>query len=135
MLDVLPHLTNCFLEAMVVGTGCAGSQSLTLPRHHSGAPGLWCRSNKLAQLLMQLAAPQFKALDQVLQTYHKETGQKEAISYKCIDIDRMVPQLMGVSKVLPSLSTRFRWLAGWLAGWLPFTAVSGSLCDYKIKAA
>lgn len=37
----------------------------------------------------------------MLQTYNQETGAKEAISYRCADIDRLVPQLMGVSKVLP----------------------------------
>lgn len=42
--------------------------------------------------------PQFKALDQVLQTFNKDTGEKQAISYRCIDIDRLVPQIMGVSK-------------------------------------
>jgi hypothetical protein len=42
---------------------------------------------------------QFKTLDQVLQTMNQETGVKEAISYRCTDIDRLVPQLMGVSKV------------------------------------
>ena len=42
---------------------------------------------------------QFKTLDQVLQTMNQETGAKEAISYRCTDIDRLVPQLMGVSKV------------------------------------
>ena len=38
-------------------------------------------------------------MDQVLQTYDKVTGEKQAVSYRCIDIDRQVPQLMGVSKV------------------------------------
>ncbi len=42
---------------------------------------------------------QFKTLDQVLQTINSQTGVKEAISYRCVDIDRHVPQLMGVSKV------------------------------------
>lgn len=30
--------------------------------------------------------------------YNKDTGAKEALSYRCADIDRMVPSLMGVSK-------------------------------------
>jgi hypothetical protein len=31
---------------------------------------------------------QFKALDNVLQTINRESGQKEALSYRCADIDR-----------------------------------------------
>ena len=33
---------------------------------------------------------QFKALDNVLQTVNRDTGQKEALSYRCADIDRWV---------------------------------------------
>ena len=36
---------------------------------------------------------------QVLQTFNSETGTKEAISYRCSDMDRQVPHIMGVSKV------------------------------------
>lgn len=35
----------------------------------------------------------------MLQTYNKDTGAKQAITYRCADMDRMVPSLMGVSKV------------------------------------
>lgn len=52
------------------------------------------------QLTQKAKALQFKALDQVLQTFNQETGAKEAISYRCADIDRLVPQLMGVSKAV-----------------------------------
>ena len=31
---------------------------------------------------------QFKALDNVVQTVNRETGQKEALSYRCADIDK-----------------------------------------------
>lgn len=31
---------------------------------------------------------QFKALDNVLQTLNRETGVKEALSYRCADIDK-----------------------------------------------
>jgi DNA repair protein RAD50 len=31
---------------------------------------------------------QFKALDNVLQTMNRETGVKEALSYRCADIDK-----------------------------------------------
>lgn len=34
-----------------------------------------------------------------MQTHNQDTGQKEALSYRCQDMDRIVPQLMGVSKV------------------------------------
>ena len=51
------------------------------------------------QLTQKKTALQFKTLDQTLQTFNKETGQKQALSYRCADIDRIVPSLMGVSKV------------------------------------
>ena len=38
-------------------------------------------------------------LVQVMQTFNSDTGEKEAISYRCSDMDRQVPYLMGVSKV------------------------------------
>lgn len=31
--------------------------------------------------------------------FNRETGAKEAMTYRCADMDRMVPNLMGVSKV------------------------------------
>ena len=51
------------------------------------------------QLMQKKTNLQFKTLDQTLQTFNKETGQKQALSYRCADIDRIVPSLMGVSKV------------------------------------
>jgi len=50
------------------------------------------------QLTQKKAALQFKALDQVLQSFNKDTNVKEALSYRCADLDRIVPTLMGVSK-------------------------------------
>ena len=50
------------------------------------------------QLTQKKTALQFKALDQTLQTHDKD-GVKQALSYRCADIDRIVPGLMGVSKV------------------------------------
>lgn len=38
---------------------------------------------------------------QVMQTFNKATGEKEAISFRCADMDRQVPHVMGVSKVCP----------------------------------
>ncbi|KAL4437341.1 hypothetical protein ABPG75_004480 [Micractinium tetrahymenae] len=52
------------------------------------------------QLTQKKSTLQFKALDNVLQTINRETGSKEALSYRCADIDRIVPQLMGVSKAV-----------------------------------
>ena len=51
------------------------------------------------QLTQKKTTLQFKAIDQVVQTFNKETGQKEALSYRCQDMDRIVPTMMGVSKV------------------------------------
>jgi len=42
---------------------------------------------------------QFKTLDSALKTVNRETGQYETITYRCVDMDKMVPSLMGVSKV------------------------------------
>ena len=52
-----------------------------------------------SQLTQKKAALQFKALDQVIQSYNKDTGAKEALAYRCADVDRLIPNLMGVSKV------------------------------------
>jgi len=34
-----------------------------------------------------------------MQTFNRDTGDKESISYRCTDMDRQVPHVMGVSKV------------------------------------
>ena len=39
----------------------------------------------------------FKALDQTVQTYDPHTRAKQATTYRCADMDRLVPGLMGVS--------------------------------------
>ncbi|GBF92537.1 DNA repair protein [Raphidocelis subcapitata] len=66
-------------------------------RTATGAPVVVCRSFQLSQ---KKAGLQFKTLDSVLQTYNKDTGAKQAITYRCADMDRMVPGLMGVSKAI-----------------------------------
>ena len=38
---------------------------------------------------------QFKALDQVVSTINPATRVKEAMTYRCADMDRVVPQMMG----------------------------------------
>ena len=55
------------------------------------------------QLIQKKLQLQYKTLDQILQTHNKATGQKEAISYRCGDMDRIVPTLMGVTKVMTAL--------------------------------
>eukprot|EP00891_Asterochloris_glomerata_P005919 jgi/Astpho2/5919/gw1.00080.120.1_t len=56
--------------------------------------------NRTFQLTQKKTALQFKAVDQSLQTYNKDTFEKQALSYRCSDIDRLVPQAMGVSKAV-----------------------------------
>jgi hypothetical protein len=41
---------------------------------------------------------QFKSLDATMTCRNRTTGQRESLTYRCGDLDRMVPQLMGVSK-------------------------------------
>lgn len=45
--------------------------------------------------LQKKSTMQFKALDNVLQTVNRDTGQKEALSYRCADIDRWVRGVAG----------------------------------------
>ena len=70
--------------------------------------GGWKRSSESGLSCLQLTQKkqkmEYKALDQILQTYEKETGEKKAITYRCGDMDRIVPSLMGVSKVVLLLS-------------------------------
>ncbi|GFH15351.1 DNA repair protein RAD50, partial [Haematococcus lacustris] len=63
----------------------------------SGQPVVVVRSFSLTQKKAQM---QFKTLDSVLQTVNAVTGEKQVSTYRCIDIDKMVPQLMGVSKAV-----------------------------------
>ncbi|WIA21892.1 hypothetical protein OEZ85_004263 [Tetradesmus obliquus] len=52
------------------------------------------------QNVQKKATLQFKTLDATLQTYNKDTHAKEAVTYRCADINAMVPSLMGVSKAV-----------------------------------
>lgn len=49
--------------------------------------------------MQKKATLQFKSLDCLLQTYNRETNAKEAMTYRCADINVMVPSIMNVSKV------------------------------------
>ncbi|KDD75398.1 hypothetical protein H632_c703p0, partial [Helicosporidium sp. ATCC 50920] len=42
----------------------------------------------------------FKALDNALQTLDGSSGQRETLSYRCGDMDRIVPGLLGVSSAV-----------------------------------
>ena len=49
------------------------------------------------QLTQTKASRQFKALEGVLKIKSLETGAERSVSHKCVDMDALVPQLMGVS--------------------------------------
>jgi DNA repair protein RAD50 len=51
------------------------------------------------QLTQKKTALQFKALDQTLQMMNRSTGEKVANNHRCQELDKIVPSLMGVSKV------------------------------------
>ena len=63
----------------------------------TGQPVVVVRSFQLTQ---KKATMTFKTLDSTLQTINKDTGQKQALTYRCADIDKLVPSLMGVSKAV-----------------------------------
>ena len=55
------------------------------------------RSMEVTQKKTTLA---FKALDGILRTMDETTGKRVAMSHKCGELDRQIPQLMGVSKAI-----------------------------------
>ncbi|KAG1658953.1 hypothetical protein FOA52_010050 [Chlamydomonas sp. UWO 241] len=63
----------------------------------TGQPVVVMRSFQLTQ---KKATMTFKTLDSTVQTTNRDTGEKQAITYRCADIDKMVPSLMGVSKAV-----------------------------------
>ncbi|KAM1036717.1 hypothetical protein ACFX2I_031552 [Malus domestica] len=52
------------------------------------------------QLTQKASKMEFKAIDSVLQTINPHTGEKICLSYRCADMDREIPALMGVSKAI-----------------------------------
>ena len=62
--------------------------------------------------------PQFKSLDAVLQSYNKTTNEKQALTYKCADINTAVPALMGVNKVGEGVGS-----GGGGLGWMGYCGV------------
>jgi len=43
---------------------------------------------------------EFKTIDSVLQAYDKETKEKSVLTHRCSDLDKQVPEVMGVSKAI-----------------------------------
>lgn len=43
---------------------------------------------------------EYKAIESVLQTINPHSGEKVCLSYRCADMDREIPALMGVSKAV-----------------------------------
>ncbi|KAM6544629.1 hypothetical protein CsatB_025365 [Cannabis sativa] len=52
------------------------------------------------QLTQKASKMEFKAIESVLQTLNPHTGEKVCLSYRCADMDREIPALMGVSKAI-----------------------------------
>uniref|UniRef100_A0A0D3F5E0 DNA repair protein RAD50 n=1 Tax=Oryza barthii TaxID=65489 RepID=A0A0D3F5E0_9ORYZ len=52
------------------------------------------------QLSQKASKMEFKAIESVLQTINPHTGEKVCLSYRCADMDREIPALMGVSKAI-----------------------------------
>lgn len=52
------------------------------------------------QLTQKASKMEYKALESVLQTINPHTGEKVCLSYRCADMDREIPALMGVSKAI-----------------------------------
>ncbi|XP_050372019.1 DNA repair protein RAD50 [Argentina anserina] len=52
------------------------------------------------QLTQKVSKMEFKAIESVLQTINPHTGEKVCLSYRCADMDREIPALMGVSKAI-----------------------------------
>lgn len=52
------------------------------------------------QLTQKTSKMEYKAIESVLQTINPHTGEKVCLSYRCADMDREIPALMGVSKAV-----------------------------------
>ena len=63
--------------------------------NRAGNPMVVVRSMEVTQKKTSLT---FKALDGIIRTTDPETGQRVSLSHKCTELDRQIPQLMGVSK-------------------------------------
>jgi DNA repair protein RAD50 len=63
--------------------------------NRAGNPMVVIRSMEVTQKKTNMS---FKALDGIIRTTDPETGQRVSLSHKCTELDRQIPQLMGVSK-------------------------------------
>ena len=63
--------------------------------NRAGNPMVVVRSMEVTQKKTNMS---FKALDGIIRTTDPETGQRVSLSHKCTELDRQIPQLMGVSK-------------------------------------
>ncbi|XP_057536727.1 DNA repair protein RAD50 [Amaranthus tricolor] len=52
------------------------------------------------QLTQKASKMEYKAIESVLQTINPNNGEKVCLSYRCADMDRQIPALMGVSKAI-----------------------------------
>ncbi|PIA35916.1 hypothetical protein AQUCO_03400067v1 [Aquilegia coerulea] len=52
------------------------------------------------QLTQKASKMEYKAIESVLQTINPHSGEKVCLSYRCADMDREIPALMGVSKAI-----------------------------------
>ncbi|GMH20274.1 hypothetical protein Nepgr_022115 [Nepenthes gracilis] len=52
------------------------------------------------QLIQKASKMEYKAIESVLQTINPHTGEKVGLSYRCADMDREIPAIMGVSKAI-----------------------------------
>ncbi|BAT86669.1 hypothetical protein VIGAN_04434300 [Vigna angularis var. angularis] len=52
------------------------------------------------QLTQKASKMEYKAIESVIQTISPHTGAKVSLSYRCADMDKEVPALMGVSKAI-----------------------------------
>lgn len=73
-----------------IGAGGAGGAR----GRGGGAGGAGGSSSNAASSSVPMTL-QFKALDQVVSTIDPATRVKRAMTYRCADMDKVVPQLMG----------------------------------------
>ncbi|MED6186718.1 DNA repair protein rad50 [Stylosanthes scabra] len=52
------------------------------------------------QLTQKASKMEYKAIESVLQTINPHNGEKVCLSYRCADMDKEIPALMGVSKAI-----------------------------------
>lgn len=95
-MAITPGVTCAPFALQVAGETEVKAQIKLRIKNSHNVPYVIVRSFSLTQKKTNM---QFKAIDQTVQTYNRDTQEKEALSYKCVDMDRFVPTLMGASKV------------------------------------